>query len=329
MPGQGEAKTWGLATVPQIETILQAVRIALATQDRDLKYTAAINRPLALEDPDFIGKTDDDAFPMATGVELSDFKRRVLSTGKGERFDLSVGDGEESRWFRIWVEPLAGGAMSKGVLSATVEITEQKTTEELLRLALLELAHRSKNLLSVILSIARQTTEESRSLEDFSSRFLGRIRALSLAHDVLTDERWRGATLFSLVRSQLSAFAENATDQSDITGHNAFLKPNAVQYVGLALHELIAQSILVGALAQPSGRIHVAAELTKGRADEPPHLLLTWQETGIGSSAAPASAFGFALLEKIVPAALSGAARLELEPGRLTYTLRIPGSEFF
>jgi two-component sensor histidine kinase len=329
MPGQGEAKTWGLATVPQIETILQAVRLALATQDRDLKYTAAINRPLTLQDPDFIGKTDDEAFPDSTGIDLSDFKKRVLNTGKGEKFDLSVGEGEETRWFRIWVEPLANGAISKGILSASVEITEQKTTEELLRLALLELAHRSKNLLSVVLSIARQTTEESRSLEEFSGRFLGRIRALSLAHDALTDERWRGATLFSLVRSQLSAFAENATEQSEIAGHNAFLKPNAVQYVGLALHELIAQSILSGALAQPAGHIHVEGALVRPQPDEPPHLVLSWQETGIGSSGAPASAFGFALLEKIVPAALSGAARLELEPGKLTYTLQIPGSEFF
>jgi two-component sensor histidine kinase len=329
MPGHGESKTWGLATVPQIEAILQAVRLALATQDNDLKYTAAINRPLSLSNSNFIGMTDDEAFPDSTGLDLRDFKRRVLSTGKGEKFDLSVGEGEETRWFRIWVEPLANGEASDGILSASVEITEQKTTEELLRLALLELAHRSKNLLSVVLSIARQTTEESRSLEDFSGRFLGRIRALSLAHDVLTDERWRGATLFGLVRSQLSAFAENATEQSEIAGHNAFLKPNAVQYVGLALHELIAQSIISGALAQPTGRIRVDGKLFRTEPEDQPQLVLTWEETGIGSSAAPASAFGYALLEKIVPAALSGTARLVLEPSRLTYTLQIPGSEFF
>jgi two-component sensor histidine kinase len=329
MPGHGESKTWGLATVPQIEAILQAVRLALATQDNDLKYTAAINRPLSLSNSNFIGMTDDEAFPDSTGLDLRDFKRRVLSTGKGEKFDLSVGEGEETRWFRIWVEPLANGEASDGILSASVEITEQKTTEELLRLALLELAHRSKNLLSVVLSIARQTTEESRSLEDFSGRFLGRIRALSLAHDVLTDERWRGATLFGLVRSQLSAFAENATEQSEIAGHNAFLKPNAVQYVGLALHELIAQSIISGALAQSTGRIRVDGKLFRTEPEDPPQLVLTWEETGIGSSAAPASAFGYALLEKIVPAALSGTARLVLEPSRLTYTLQIPGSEFF
>ena len=37
-----------------------------------------------------------------------------------------------------------------------------------------------------------------------------------------------------------------------------------------------------------------------------------------------------ALLEKIVPAALSGTAKLELhEAGKITYTLRMPNSQFF
>jgi two-component sensor histidine kinase len=328
MPGQSE-KIWGLATALQVEAILRSVRLALATQDTDLKYTAAINRPLALGDADFIGMTDEEAFTANPGRDLRLSKERVLTTGKAESIDLSVGEGADTRWYRVWIEPLADGAAPDGVLSASVDITDQKNTEELLRLALLELAHRSKNLLSVVLSIARQTTEESSSLDDFTRTFLGRIRSLSLAHDALTDERWRGATLFGLVRSQLSAFAENALTQSDVAGHNAFLKPNAVQYVGLALHELVAQSVLTGALAQPEGRIRVIAtlrQLSSGDRD----LILTWEETGMQQAMRPASAFGFALLEKIVPAALNGTARLDISaPGVVTYSLTIPGSEFF
>jgi hypothetical protein len=35
---------------------------------------------------------------------------------------------------------------------------------------------------------------------------------------VLTDESWRGATVFNLVRSQLSAFSGTAVEQSTIAG---------------------------------------------------------------------------------------------------------------
>src|SRR5262249_41653137 len=149
-----------------------------------------------------------------------------------------------------------------------------------LRLALLELAHRSKNLLAVVLSIARQSADESQTLSQFGNRFVGRIQSLALAHDVLTDESWRGASVFSLVRSQLSAFTGNAAAQSTIGGHNAYLKPNAVQYVGLALHELIALSVVSGALSAADGHIDFASALVAVDGDEGPNLVLTWRETG-------------------------------------------------
>jgi two-component sensor histidine kinase len=198
-----------------------------------------------------------------------------------------------------------------------------------LRLALLELAHRSKNLLAVVLSIARQSTDDSDTLAQFASRFVGRIRALALAHDVLTDESWRGATVFSLVRSQLSAFSEHAAQQSAISGHNAYLKPNAVQYVGLALHELIAQSVISGALATPDGRIRVESALAPAEDGEPPSLRLSWNETAATDVTADESVFGHALLTQIVPAALGSTATLATDHSTVNYTLLIPSAQFF
>src|SRR5690606_26791701 len=126
------------------------------------------------------------------------------------------------RWYRIRLEPIDTDAGGRGILAASVDITRQKTAEEHLRLALLELAHRSKNLLAVVLSLARQSADDSRDLDDFRGRFLGRIRALALAHDILTEEAWRGATVFSLVKGQLAAFGDEARDRSHVEGHNAF-----------------------------------------------------------------------------------------------------------
>ena len=208
-------------------------------------------------------------------------------------------------------------------------MTAEKTAEEDLRLALLELAHRSKNLLAVVLSIARQSAEESQNLRQFGDRFVGRIQSLALAHDVLTDESWRGATVFSLVRSQLAAFSGTAAARSTISGHNAYLRPNAVQYVGLALHELIAISVVSGALSVADGRIEVVTALVPDD-DAGSGLRLTWQESGMPAARGEKSLFGHALLERIVPAALSGKASLTAPAANtLAYELRIPSSQFF
>ena len=180
-----------------------------------------------------------------------------------------------------------------------------------------------------MLSIARQSIDDSETLAQFSSRFMGRIRSLALAHDVLTDERWRGATLFELVRSQLSGQGEAAA-QSKVEGHNAYLRPNAVQYVGLAFHELVAQSMINGALSQPDGRVSCASALVESSSGEGLDLLIQWHETGKTQPARKdTSKFGHALLEKIVPAALGGSATLSHGEQGVTYELRIPSSQYF
>lgn len=133
--------------------------------------------------------------------------------------------------------------------------------------------------------------------------------------------------MFSLVREQLGAFSETARDQSEITGHNAFLKPNAVQYVGLALHELIAHSLLSGALARPDGGVEVDSRVeTNGEGT--PMLVLSWRERVEQLVLRDMSTeFGEALLTTIVPAALGGSAELEQgEDGAFLYALRIPSS---
>jgi two-component sensor histidine kinase len=328
MSKKPEPKVWNVAPAADIGTVLKGARISVTAQDTELRYTGALNAPFLFDGKDFVGIADPGLFSSDIGRQLTACKQRVTETGRGESVDISLVLGEETQWHRLWIEPLPLADSRTGVIAASVDVTGQKVAEEHLRLALLELAHRSKNLLSVVLSIARQSAEDSQTIAQFSSRFVGRIRALALAHDVLTDESWRGATLFSLVRSQLSAFSENAAAQSTIAGHNAYLKPNAVQYVGLALHELIAQSIVAGALARPDGRIRVEASLAPAD-DQEPSLKLRWEETGLTEASTDTSSFGHALLESIVPAALGGNAALVAGDESLVYELEIPTGQFF
>lgn len=330
MADKSAPKIWGLATESEIDAVFREAEIAITCQDAGLVYTAALNSFVELpEGETLIGMTDDDLLDGGARALVAS-KRRVADSGKGESVDLAFGANGRERWYRIRLEPLDMNGDGRGILAASVDITRQKTAEEHLRLALLELAHRSKNLLAVVLSLARQSADDSRDLDDFRGRFLGRIRALALAHDILTDEAWRGATVFSLVREQLAAFSETAPERSRIDGHNAFLKPNAVQYVGLALHELIAHSMLSGALSRSDGLVEIESRIESGGKDGPV-LSLTWRETGATGIAREAGTeFGEALLRTIVPAALGGSAVLErTDDGHFRYELHVPPAQYF
>ena len=329
MPEKSEPETWGLATAAQIDAAFRAARIAITTQDSDLRYTAAINPICGPGIDSVVGLTEEQLLLNGPTRDISDCKKRVIASGDGQSVDIKVRREGEAEWHRLFVGPLLDGDKTGGVIAAAIDITELKSAEEHLRLALLELAHRSKNLLAVVLSIARQSIDDSDTLAQFSSRFMGRIRSLALAHDVLTDERWRGATLFDLIRSQLSGLGEAAA-QSKVEGHNAYLRPNAVQYVGLALHELVAQSMLNGALSQPDGRVSCTSALVESASGEGLDLLIRWQETAaVQPARKDTSKFGHALLEQIVPAALGGSATLERGKEGVTYELRIPSSQYF
>src|SRR5579862_8879644 len=211
----------GLASSEDFGAVLRGAHVMLSSQDADLKYLGAVN-PTVLFDRDavFLGHSDSELFPAAASEQLTVCKRRVAASGTGESLDIPLTRDGRTQWFRLWIEPASLNGSGHGVVCSSIDVTAEKTAQEDLRLALLELAHRSKNLLAVVLSIARQSAEESQTLRQFSDRFVGRIQSLALAHDVLTDESWRGATVFSLVRSQLAAFSGTAMAQSTISGHN-------------------------------------------------------------------------------------------------------------
>ena len=62
-----------------------------------------------------------------------------------------------------------------------------------------EVNHRSKNLLTIVQVIARQTA--ARSPQDFVSTFSERVRALAANQDLLVKSEWQRLDLSELVRS--------------------------------------------------------------------------------------------------------------------------------
>ncbi len=117
---------------------------------------------------------------------------------------------------------------------------ERDEREAHVRLIMRELSHRSKNLLAIVLAIARQTSRTTNNFEEFEERFNARIQALADAHDLLVEQQWVGAALDDLVRAQLSAFGMERVSTS---GDKVMLRAEAVQNVALALHELATNAV--------------------------------------------------------------------------------------
>lgn len=326
-PDEGD-RDYKLDVSAGVSAVLKDLGVGITLQHGNLVYADARNLPLGLEGSSFAGHDDDQLIGGAAALELNRLKRGVFATGEPAQGELEIGtEGSAPAWHRICVRRDASNGDARGIVAASLDVTAARLAEEHLRLALLELSHRAKNLLAIVLSIARQTSHESQSLAQFEPRFEGRIRALAVSHDILTDEKWRGASVFSLARSQVGTFQTSASGSFEVEGYNAYLVPNAAQHVGLALHELATWSRLSGALSVPQGRITLECR----RTGEEDSLLLLWTEKGIPPLAhREESVFGQIVLTRIVPAAMGATARiLRPEDTCVVYELVLPKSNYF
>ncbi len=202
-------------------------------------------------------------------------------------------------------------------------VAERELREQHIQFIMHELSHRSKNLLAVIQSIARQTARQSPDFSAFEARFNARVTALSDAHDLLLRHDWAGAPIKDVIFHQLAPFDGGRVV---LDGPDVVLRPEAVQNISLAMHELATNAAKHGALATLHGKIGVQWSID-GSGPET-RFRLTWIESGGPIAVAPPERTGFGriVLERIAPQALSGTARLDFLPAGAMWTLDIPAT---
>lgn len=202
------------------------------------------------------------------------------------------------------------------------DVSDRKESENRIRMLMREVNHRVKNQFAVILSMVRETNKRASSTDEFEERLRERIMALARSHDLLVEGEWRGAGLAQLVLNQLEPFADH--DRFEIAGEDLTLSATAVQYLGIAFHELATNSIKYGALSNPRGVI--AVEWSKTGHDKS-RLRLTWEESGGPAVREPSRrGFGRVVLERVAPAAVDGVGQVSYEPSGITWTLDAPVS---
>ena len=228
-------------------------------------------------------------------------------------------------WLRGLGQVVARTADGKAhrLVSLVADETQRKAAEDHIKFLMHEISHRSKNLLTVIQSIARRTARTAATMEDFESRFGQRLQGLAASHDVLVRNSWQGAPLAQLLRQHLLPFADARSSRLELAGPDIAVTAEAAQAIGLALHELATNAIKYGALSVPTGKIKMSWRLD-GTADGPRQLLLSWIEQG-GPPVAPPSrtGFGHLVIDDMIARSLDGKVALEFAPLGLKWSVVI------
>jgi two-component sensor histidine kinase len=212
---------------------------------------------------------------------------------------------------------------STTLLLSMEDATTRLQREEERELLLDELRHRVKNLLGVVLALARQTEAAGRTGEEYRDAFLGRFEALVQAHALTSAEEGDG-DLHGLVNASLLPYAADLTMITVTPGPAVTLAPAQILPLALILHELATNAVKYGALSALQGRVEVDWEVDPNER----RLRLHWRELGGPPVKPPARrGFGSRLIDFAATRELGGTAELTFASNGLTSTVEIPLSQ--
>ena len=163
-----------------------------------------------------------------------------------------------------------------GASKVARDITMKRRAQEKQKLLLREMNHRVKNLFAVASGLIAMSARTAATPKQLSSDVRSRLAALARAQDlILASERTDTSKvpLLDLVRTILSPYDIN-TGHISISGPQVECGQGSATSIALLLHEFATNSVKYGALMDAQGSIDVRFQTA------PPHLVLTWTETG-------------------------------------------------
>jgi PAS domain S-box-containing protein len=315
----------------QLRLFFESAPAAVAMFDRDMRYLAVSRRWMhdyALTG-DIVGRIHYDVFPEIP-ERWKQIHRRCLagSVEKSEedRFERADGSIQSLKW-EIHPWRTAAGAIG-GLIILVEDITESRRMKESQQMLIDELQHRTRNLITVVESIAERTMRATTSVEAFMEQFRVRLGALARVQGLLSRSKRESITIGALVRMELEALdPQPGAPRSIIEGPDVRLRKRSVQALALAIHELATNARKYGALAAEDGRLSVTWA-TEHTADGRAWLALEWRESGIEQRLDQADprrcGYGRTLIERALPYSLSAETTFELRDDTFHCAIRLP-----
>lgn len=191
----------------------------------------------------------------------------------------------------LWVNASLSGVRGpsdalESLIIVFEDISERKAAEDRQRTLMIELAERSKSLLSVVQSIASRSLMTDRPPDETWQAFEGRLQALSNSFSSLTGDDCNGTPLDYVLHGELQPFGAHAS----VNGPPLAMTMKSTQTMALVIHELVTNAAKYGALSVASGRVAVKWDIVGDPKDR--RFVFEWNESG-GPCATPPSRTGF------------------------------------
>lgn len=210
-------------------------------------------------------------------------------------------------------------AVGRALSEASFDLSEAENKNFLV---MRELAHRTKNMLAVVQSMIRQTAKQKTSVPELVSAIGERLSGLANSIDLLTAGEWTGVQIRDLIQVHLSPFLPQL-DRVSTAGPDFLVRPEAVQAMGMAFHELATNAVKYGALSTIAGEVEVKWQEVES--PDGTEMRMSWTErNGPRPTPGRPAGFGTTVIEKHTAAALGGSVILELREEGLYWELTAP-----
>jgi light-regulated signal transduction histidine kinase (bacteriophytochrome) len=241
--------------------------------------------------------------------------------------------------FEIWKETVRGRGLpwspadldaARDLRTSLLDVVLRRITEAARerkraanrdQLMMAELDHRVKNTLANIEALVMQTSLSADTLSAFVEGLAARIQSMAKAHSLLSQSRWEGVSINSLLMEELDPYIHGHL-VFEIVGPDVVLTSKSALALSLAVHELATNAAKYGALSAPGGRVAIRWSLT-----EPGGLTLSWTESG-GPPVSPPKrrGFGSTLIERALAMETDGHACLRYLPGGVVCDVALPSA---
>lgn len=248
------------------------------------------------------------AWARADATGILDIEHRLLDPAKP--FDL--------RWFHTYATPLPELAgRTREWLGCCTDIHDRKLLQN-------NVQNRMDQLLKLIHTVVRRTTQRDMSSEAYAERIETRLNAIARTQALMNRSDGH-SDMTVLVSEALLVHAAYEGEHINIEGPRVLLRQDAVAIFGLVLQELAINAVEHGALSERKGSISVGWRVDGDL------LRFEWSETVAcareGSSLR--TGFGKEMIETVLTLELSAMASLDVQSAGVRCAIAIPLSPHF